>query len=673
MSGSVRRLTSTRKRRGQRAWRRREHVDALLAMGFVAAITGAGTHGAGAETGRYSPGSQWVGFGSASVWVRPDGSIRPEHPDTRCNGRNSAPPRSTGRSWPYERRAKLGVLGAERAPCINDAQCADFSPCTVDFCYEGTCAHDIAPAGAECRPSAGVCDPAELCDGVTVGCPVDGREPAGAECRAAIGTCDSTEICDGVSPSCPADVFQDAGTECRAPVGSCDLAETCDGVTTVCPADGVLVAGTVCRSAIGACDLAESCDGVSGTCPLDTRVPAGTECRASTGLCDPAETCTGVSGACPANAVAPLGTVCRASTGSCDPAEACDGISDTCPVDALEPNGNPCDDGQACAVGETCQSGICTGGTAPDCTGQSSSCVTATCDPQGSEGNCDVLSPVADGTICDDGTPCTDAVCSSGACTFNASTAVITVDISVEALANAVARDVTFVVTACAGAGDFSVVPVSFDSAGSGTALLTGMDGAATWIAASEGHTLRRLLPLIFTDCAAQVGFVGVNSLIAGDFQTAGVAQDNIVDITDFSVLASRFNVPIDPTASAGADATGDGLQASADFGAIQANFFLVGDGWDGCSLETDREPLVLALKPLEHTVAIPVLEPRTAMKASALQPGDRARVDLNVDGVVDMQDMHEFVARHGLSLHPDVMRRVRESALKRQDRPVRR
>ncbi len=669
MSGSAERL----RKLGQRARRGRDQIDAMIARVCVGAFVGVGTCAAETRTGRHPPGLQVDVSGAASVWVRPKVRTGIEKRKTEFTRLEYERTQVADRKRSPGNRTEIRSHSTVRAPCINDAHCVDFWPCTTDFCFEGTCVHDITPMGTECRTSAGLCDPAELCDGVTVGCPADGREPAGTECRADIGLCDLTEVCDGVLASCPVDVIQAAGTECRTSVGACDLTETCDGISGACPADSMAVAGTVCRPAIGLCDSTESCDGVSGTCPTDVLVPGGTACRASAGLCDLAEFCTGVSGACPPDTLEPPTTECRGSTGSCDPAEACDGISGSCPSDTLEPNGTACDDGQACVVGETCQTGICTGGGAPDCAASSVTCNTATCDPSGSEGNCDVLSPVVDGMACDDGTPCTDAVCTSGVCMLDANTAVATVNLSVEGLSNAVARDVTFVVTTCAGAGDLRIVSVSFDNAGSGAALLTGVDGAASWMAVTEGHSLRRLLPLTFTNCAAQVDFNGGESLIAGDFQTADVAQDNIVDITDFSVLASRFNVPIDPTSSSGADATGDGIQASADFGAIQANFFLLGDPLDACSPETNRDDGSFALRALEHTVAVPVLTPRESLPASTLPSHHRARVDLNDDGVVDVRDMREFAARHGLPFHPETRRGLRRSAIKRPYRRVRR
>jgi len=82
---------------------------------------------------------------------------------------------------------------------------------------------------------------------------------------------------------------------------------------------------------------------------------------------------------------------------------------------------------------------------------------------------------------------------------------------------------------------DTRVATVAFDATGLGTAVLTGVDAASAWISGQEGHSLRRLASLSFTSCAATVNMTGAALLVAGDFQAGAVAQDNLVDITDFS------------------------------------------------------------------------------------------------------------------------------------------
>ena len=191
-------------------------------------------------------------------------------------------------------------------------------------------------------PSAGACDVAETCDGVTKLCPADAFVAGGTECRASGGVCDIAEQCTGTGPNCPADAKSTA--QCRASGGVCDLAESCDGVSNNCPADAKstaamprrgrrlrrrrglrrrratpvrrdtkVAAGTECRASAGICDVAEAVRRRRATPARRTAsCPAGTECRAVAGICDVAEACTGSSAACPADAFLPASTVCRA-------------------------------------------------------------------------------------------------------------------------------------------------------------------------------------------------------------------------------------------------------------------------------------------------------------------------------------------------------------------------
>jgi hypothetical protein len=136
-------------------------------------------------------------------------------------------------------------------------------------------------------------------------CIIDGSPaPAGTVCRVAAGLCDIAEVCDGVGVACPFDSYQAAGQVCRPRAGDCDHEETCTGTSAACPADTFLSKGAVCRSAVSVCDVADTCDGVDADCPPDVVAPATTPCRASTdgNICDPPEYCTAKSNQCPADA-----------------------------------------------------------------------------------------------------------------------------------------------------------------------------------------------------------------------------------------------------------------------------------------------------------------------------------------------------------------------------------
>ena len=134
----------------------------------------------------------------------------------------------------------------------------------------------------------------------------DSPAPLGTICRASAGPCDVAEICDGVSTACPIDGFKAVTEVCRPKAGDCDREEeTCTGTSAACPDDTILGKGATCRSAVSKCDVAEYCDGVSPVCPVDVFAPATPviTCRDSTdgNVCDPEEDCTGTSNHCPAD------------------------------------------------------------------------------------------------------------------------------------------------------------------------------------------------------------------------------------------------------------------------------------------------------------------------------------------------------------------------------------
>jgi hypothetical protein len=269
---------------------------------------------------------------------------------------------------------RAGTLGAG-ASCVSSWACAtghcvdgvccdtacglgadDCEVCsaTLGAVADGTCSPALA--GASCRPSAGPCDIAETCDGVSSACPTDAFAPAATACGGpALDACDTEDVCDGTSADCPDAPPLPAGTVCAPAVGPCDAAETCDGESTRCPFDWVLDPTEVCRAATGPCDTSESCDGVSKTCPPDSLLDATQVCRPADGVCDVAETCDGSTPACPDDGFAASGTPCRPAESSCDLEETCSGADPGCPPDgALD-----CDDGLVCNGVRACRDRAC--------------------------------------------------------------------------------------------------------------------------------------------------------------------------------------------------------------------------------------------------------------------------------------------------------------------------
>jgi len=332
-----------------------------------------------------------------------------------------------------------------------------------------------------------------------------------------------------------------------------------------------------------------------------TALAPGTFCGPAPDLCEQQDTCDG-AGTCIDNGLAPVGTVCRVDAGQCDLPETCDGVNLACPLDAFEAPGTPCElDANPCTV-----------------------------------------------DLCDGG----------GACLLDSDTSGIDVTIEIESLspATTVVRNVTFVITNCLGIAETRNVPVTFDSLGIGQTLLAGVDTGASWVSATEGHTLRKLLPLFFTDpngCAATVSFTGLDKLKSGDFSNAFVPQDMLVDIQDFAILSIEWNQPVDPNLGSLADATGNGIQDVGDFVSIQAHFAETGDAVDQCVAAAAVVGSTGAREaPMGHSETTQ-LAPRLAMSPDEIAIEGASRADVNGDGVIDVSDIRALAALRELRLTP--------------------
>ncbi len=248
----------------------------------------------------------------------------------------------------------------------------------------------------------------------------------------------------------------------------------------------------------------------------------------------------------------------------------------------------------------------------------------------------------------------------------------IDVMLELEAAGATVTRDVTFVITDCGGSTDTRTLPVTVDTAGTagmvGTISITATSPDADFISVQEGHTLKRLAGVTYGTCSvADVVLTQDDTgkpLLAGDFHTGVVAQDNLVDITDFSILASAWNDPVDANLTTGADATANGVQDTADFTAIQVNFFALGEADDACggaavaggglqSLGGDDVEVVIGTGEQKERLA------RASIPVQDLEFANAEEADLTGDGVVDTQDIRAFARRHGLELLPEFNKKL--------------
>ena len=147
------------------------------------------------------------------------------------------------------------------------------------------------------------------------------------------------------------------------------------------------------------------CDGLTGECIAR---PLG-----EGAVCDDGDPCTDGDACAGGTCVAGGPTDCSAldtgcTVGMCDAEEGgCVGV----PVS----EGSLCDDGDPCTTGESCSAGACIDGSLLDCSHLDGQCATGECNP--STGSCRAV-PLADSTLCDDGNGCTTLDrCSSGVCT----------------------------------------------------------------------------------------------------------------------------------------------------------------------------------------------------------------------------------------------------------------
>ena len=89
----------------------------------------------------------------------------------------------------------------------------------MNLCAPVVCG-DACEAPNSCSPATGACAP----------------KPAGAECRASAGVCDIAETCDGVSGSCPADALAAPLTPCTTTADATYSAlSACSGESPYCP------------------------------------------------------------------------------------------------------------------------------------------------------------------------------------------------------------------------------------------------------------------------------------------------------------------------------------------------------------------------------------------------------------------------------------------------------
>jgi len=278
-----------------------------------------------------------------------------------------------------------GTITVSPGACLIDEDCDDSNTCTAETCNLGVCEYTTV-TGA-CNDSD-PCTENDTCQGdVCVGSAVDCSSLDDA-CN--LGTCNPTT---GVCEPAPANEG-----------GPCDDEDLC---TENDSCSGGMCAGTP-----------KDCTGLDDACNVGT-------CNPATGVCEPIPTNEG--GLCDDNDLCTESDQCAGGVCAGTPVD-CSAYDDQCHVGTCNPStgdcealpgneGSPCDDADPCNVDETCQSGVCTGGNPVDCSGVGQPCDLVSCDANGLEGNCDIVTTAPDDAPCDDGLFCTlTDTCSGGVC-----------------------------------------------------------------------------------------------------------------------------------------------------------------------------------------------------------------------------------------------------------------
>ncbi len=243
--------------------------------------------------------------------------------------------------------------------CTAAAECASLSDdCHQGVCNDGACVQANRQDGSPCDDGL-ACTEGDACQAGTC--------EGGTELQCTpMNECNTVGACDEAAGGC---------VQMPVPDGTvCDDADPCTA-TSACGA-GVCVPGPSCQST----ECTTSVCTPTGC--ENTFQPEGTVCgvtTCSTGLCDLEGKCTltpvNTGGACDDGLFCTTGETCD-SFGQCSnggatcvkPSEcidvACDEDADTCDLVPILA-GEPCEDGDVCTGGETCNNNLCTGGTTP--------------------------------------------------------------------------------------------------------------------------------------------------------------------------------------------------------------------------------------------------------------------------------------------------------------------
>src|SRR6185369_35983 len=158
------------------------------------------------------------------------------------------------------------------------------------------------------------------------------------------------------------------------------------------------------------CTASDQCHN-AGTCDPETGLCSNPN-KANGSSCDDGNACT-QSDTCQAGVCAGGSPVICTASDQCHNAGLCDSETGLC-SNPTKANGSVCNDGNACTQTDTCEAGLCTGGNPVVCTALDQCHDAGTCNS--GTGVCDNPTK-ANGATCNDGNACTQTdTCQAGTC-----------------------------------------------------------------------------------------------------------------------------------------------------------------------------------------------------------------------------------------------------------------
>ena len=276
-----------------------------------------------------------------------------------------------------------------------DGDCDDGNACTIgDHCVDGEClSSGLLNCDDDNVCTSDSCNPTEGCLSLLNSAPCDDGDVCTYGDHCSLGECVSSGLlnCDDSNPCTDDSCSPEVGCQFVPNNAACD-----DG--TECSVDDAC-SGGVCKGVLVDCDDNSVC--TKDWCDIDL----GCQHSALVGPCSDGTDCT-VGDSC-ANGICVPGPLL-----DCDDANPC--TIDSChPQAGCEhvPNADPCDDDDACTVGDVCSGGECQPGGAKDCD-DDNVCTGDSCAPD--KGCVYILNTLP----CDNGNGCTENdVCVGGECT----------------------------------------------------------------------------------------------------------------------------------------------------------------------------------------------------------------------------------------------------------------